>query len=282
MIYRVINPALDNPDAAYPMVVAAVVPAGLRGLVVAAILSAIMSTISGLVNSTSTMVTLDIFQRWKGKDWSEARLVSVGRWSGAVALLIGALFAPVVMRWQNIFRYAQDIWAPMAAPIVVVFLAGALWPKANNRGAVTCIWLAILTVPFTLIKSILADYGIHLLPPNLENPMVFSGAVSLISIGLIIVLAGKWSAGAAFLMALPIFAFIGWIAVVSPTAMALLVLVGMVGLVGLLMVTRRTVADHLWDQSMFDWGSDKSWYRNLWVWWLVLAAILVGIYIKFW
>jgi len=57
MIYRVINPTLSNPDAAYPMVVAAVVPSGLRGLVLAAILSAIMSTVSGLVNSTSTLVT---------------------------------------------------------------------------------------------------------------------------------------------------------------------------------------------------------------------------------
>src|ERR1051325_5269867 len=60
MIYRVINPHLENPDAAYPSVVAAVVPAGMRGLVIAAILSAIMSTVSGLVNSTSTLVTLDM------------------------------------------------------------------------------------------------------------------------------------------------------------------------------------------------------------------------------
>src|SRR5213075_3099718 len=81
MIYRVINPHLDNPDVAYPAVVAAVVPAGLRGLVVAAIISAIMSTVSGLVNSTSTIVTLDLVQRWKGSKWQEARLVKIGRWS---------------------------------------------------------------------------------------------------------------------------------------------------------------------------------------------------------
>src|SRR5206468_10588955 len=62
-----INPHLENPDAAYPAVVAAVVPAGLRGLVVAAVISAIMSTVSGLVNSTSTMVTLDLVQRSKGR-----------------------------------------------------------------------------------------------------------------------------------------------------------------------------------------------------------------------
>ena len=94
-----------------------------------------MSTISGLVNSTSTIVTLDIVQRWRGRTWSEERLVRVGRWSGAIALLIGAVLAPVVMRWESIFRYAQDIWAPMAAPVVVVFLCGALWRSAARAGS---------------------------------------------------------------------------------------------------------------------------------------------------
>ena len=89
---------------------------GLRGLVAAAVVGAIMSTISGLVNSTSTIFTLDIVQRGWGRDWSEERLVRVGRWSGGIALVIGALSAPVVMHWDSIFRYAQDIWAPMAAP----------------------------------------------------------------------------------------------------------------------------------------------------------------------
>ena len=130
MIYRVIDPGLEDFNAAYPKVVAAVVPEGLRGFVAAAIVGAIMSTISGLVNSTSTIVTLDIVQRWRGRAWPEDRLVRVGRWSGAVALLIGALLAPLVMRWESIFRYAQDIWAPMAAPVVVVFLCGALWRSA--------------------------------------------------------------------------------------------------------------------------------------------------------
>src|SRR5437667_1483128 len=188
MIYRVINPRLENPDAAYPAVVAAVVPTGLRGLVVAAIISAIMSTVSGLVNSTSTIVTLDIVQRWKGRQWPEARLVQVGRWSGAIALLVGALFAPVVMRWENIFRYAQDLWAPMAAPVVVVFLAGALWPNATERGAVACLWLSILSVPFVLAKAILADFGIHVVPEQLENPMVLAAVFGQIALVLTLLL----------------------------------------------------------------------------------------------
>jgi SSS family solute:Na+ symporter len=282
MIYRVINPHLDNPDAAYPGVVAAVVPAGMRGLVVAAILSAIMSTVSGLVNSTSTLVTLDLVQRWKGHEWSEQRLVRVGKWSGAIALLIGALFAPIVMRWENIFRYAQDIWAPMAAPVVVVFLAAALWKNAAERGAMACLWLAVLSIPFTLTKSILADANIHFLPATLENPMVFAGAYALISVVVMAVFsgAGHWKRRL-FLTAIPI-VFILWLAAISPSAVALVLLVGTLVLIAPLMLARRAPSPNLWDQSMINAQTPGRWFANLWLWWCVLAAILVGIYIKFW
>jgi solute:Na+ symporter, SSS family len=149
LIYHVMDPNLEVADEAYIRMVREVVPAGLRGLVAAALLGAIMSAVSGLVNSTSTIVTLDIVRRWKGKDWPEAKLVRFGQFAGATALLLGALIAPVVMNWKSMFMYSQDIWAPMAAPAVVAFLGGALWRPGKERGAVACMWLAILTVPLT-------------------------------------------------------------------------------------------------------------------------------------
>ena len=81
-----------------------------------------------------------------------------------MALLIGALFAPVVMKWESIFRYAQDIWAPMAAPVVVVFLCGALWQGAERPGRTGLPVAGRPDRPFTLAKAILADAGIHFLP----------------------------------------------------------------------------------------------------------------------
>ncbi len=282
MIYRVINPYLDSPDAAYPAVVAAVVPSGFRGLVVAAIISAIMSTVSGLVNSTSTMVTLDLVQHSKGGVWPEARLVKVGRWSGALALLAGAALAPIVMRWENIFRYAQDIWAPMAAPVVVVFLAGALWARASERGALTCLWLSLISVPFTLLRCILADHGFHFLPSRLENPMVFAGAYALISLVLMIVQSCSLGRGWAFTSAAAPIAAILWGAATNPSAIALLLLLTTIICVPALMFSRRKPEPELWDRSMIATGKPRGWYRNLWLWWAVLAASLVGIYIKFW
>lgn len=281
MVYRVLNPHLDNPDVAYPAVVASVVPQGWRGLVVAAIISGIMSTVSGLVNSTSTMVTLDLVQQSGGRNWSEERLVKVGRWSGAIALLVGALLAPVVMRWENIFRYAQDILAPMASPVVVVFLAGALWKRATERGALVCLWLSLISAPFTLIKAILADHDIHFLPANLENPMVFAGAYGLISLVLMYALSCPRQRVALPIAGLVI-AVVVWISAVSPSAMALMLLASTVGLVVPLLVARRGPETNLWDRSMLTVGQPPGWYSNLWLWWAILGAILVGIYWKFW
>jgi solute:Na+ symporter, SSS family len=281
MIYRVINPHLDNPDVAYPAVVASVVPQGWRGLVVAAIISGIMSTVSGLVNSTSTMVTLDIVQQTGGRNWSERKLVSVGRWSGAIALLIGALLAPIVMRWENIFRYAQDILAPMASPVVVVFLAGALWERASERGALVCLWVAVLSAPLTLARAILADRGIHFLPINLENPMVFAGAYALSAIALMVGLSAQHRR-LGLIGAVIAIVFILWVSATSPVAMALILLMSAFILVVPLLARRKRPAPNLWDYSMLHTGKPRGWYANLWVWWVFLGAILIGIYIKFW
>ena len=282
MAYRVLDPNLTDHNAAYPTVVAAFVPMGLRRLVAAAIVGAIMSTISGLVNSTSTIVTLDIVQRGIGRQWSEERLVRVGRWSGAAALLIGALFAPVVMRWESLFRYAQDIWAPMAAPVVVVFLAGALWEKASARAAHLCLWLALLTVPLTLTKSFLADLDIHFLPENLENPLVFAGAVSLASWALMFVFSSvrSWAWAAALVGTL--WAGIGLMAVWSPSAAAL-ILAGVMGaVIGAAVLQRKHPAVGLWDVSMLRTWPLRPWFASIWFWWSISAGVFAFLYILFW
>ena len=284
MIYAAMNPGLANSDDAYTSVVAAVVPEGLRGLVVAAVLGAIMSTISGLVNSTATMATLDIFGRWKGRQWPEAKLIKFGMWSGAVALTIGAAFSMVVANWDNMFRYCQDIWAPMAAPAVVVFLSGALWKGARERGAAACMWLAILTVPLTFAKQILADRGIHFLPANLENSMVFAGAVFLASVALIAILSlerRRWLATAYSVLGCAAVAFT---AVRSTEAVALGVLAVVLGGLAAFGLTSRERSEAGWDRSMLGLpkGEAQRWYAHLWMWWLVIGACFAVMYYRFW
>lgn len=282
MVYRVINPNLEDINLAYPEVVAAVVPVGLRGLVAAAVVGAIMSTISGLVNSTSTIVTLDIVGRSFGRGWSEDRLVRVGRWSGAIALLIGAAIAPLVMRWESIFRYAQEIWAPMAAPVVVVFLCAALWKNVHSRGALACLWLAVLTVPVSITRGLLADANVHFLPPNLENPLVLAGAISLISWAMMGLLVGRRSGAREGVLTAVSCVPILLVAALSPTVTAVFVAGAMLVFVGAPLLKKTLPRPGMWDQSMLRSGAGVRWYASVWTWWVVLAVILTGLYVWFW
>ena len=287
MIYYAMNPALSDHNAAYTSVVAELIPAGLRGLVVAAIIGAIMSTISGLVNSTSTMVTLDLFRRWKGRDWPEHRLVRFGQWSGTAALVLGALFAPVVMKWDSIFRYCQDIWAPMAAPAVVVFVGGALWRPARERGAVACLVLAMLTVPLTFLKSFLADTGIHLLPPNLENSLIFGGGVFILAIVLLVLFSLVRSSAACLLGSVAAAALTFWLINANPAAIAFLIVSSYIVALayGLRLTPDETSGNYMWNPSMMlgsPVGRLTQWYKSIWFWWLVNLAIFAALYVKFW
>lgn len=285
LVYYVMNPNLADHNAAYPNVVAALVPAALRGLVVAAILGAVMSTISGLVNSTSTMLTLDIFHRWKGKDWPEGKLVRFGKWTGAGALVVGALFAPVVMKWESIFRYCQDIWGPMAAPAAVVFLGGALWKPARERAAVACLILSIVSVPFTFLKLYLSDSGIVMLPPNLDNALVFSCGVFMLSVVMLITFSLMKSVLGATLVSGVLGVFIFWLVNLNPAIVAILILVSFISAIGYYgsRAKRGTVKAGMWDQSMLRLpkGETEKWYTSIWFWWPILAAILIAIYVKF-
>jgi len=162
-----------------------------------------------------------------------------------------------------------------------VFLAGALWKPAAERGALVCLWLSLLSAPFILLKAILADHDVHFLPANLENPMVFAGAYGLISLALMYALSRQRTGLALSLAAIAI-ALIVWMSAVSPSAMALCLLAVTVLVMTPLLVNRRFADANLWDRSMLHAGQPSGWYANLWLWWALLGAILVGIYWKFW
>ena len=170
----------------------------------------------------------------------------------------------------------------MAAPVVVVFLAGALWRGANERGALACLWLSVLSVPLILVKGILAGAGIHILPENLENPMVFAGAFGLVALVWLVALSSERPAVLGLFFGIPASGSVLWLAASSPELTAAAVLAVTLGLVFPLLQSRREPAKNLWDQSMFSSGRPRPWYGNLWLWWWVLAGILVGIYAKFW
>ena len=130
---------LERPDEALPALVNALLPAGLRGLVAAALLAALMSSLSSVFNSCSTLFTIDIYKRFH-PGVSERTLVTVGRLATLILVGLGLLWIPFMSVISGqLFTYIQSVQAYISQPIAAVFLGGILWDRANSRGAVAAL-----------------------------------------------------------------------------------------------------------------------------------------------
>lgn len=127
---------LDSPDQAFPAMVSQLLPVGLRGLVIAGLLAALMSSLSSLFNSCSTLFTVDIYKKLKANA-SEREMVMVGRIATLVVVALGLLWIPV-MQWVSgaLYEYLQSVQAYLAPPMTAVFFLGVFWSRVNGTGAV--------------------------------------------------------------------------------------------------------------------------------------------------
>lgn len=127
---------LDNPDKTFSFALTTFAPEwGLRGIILAGFLAAVMSTISALANSTATIFSLDIYGRWFKPGAPDRELVVVGRLASIVALAVAGLIAPSVEHLGGIFRYFQTGVTYLATPFITVILFGLLWKRTNYPAA---------------------------------------------------------------------------------------------------------------------------------------------------
>jgi SSS family solute:Na+ symporter len=129
------TPSVNATDKAYPWLLQ-LLPVGLRGLAFAALTAAIVSSLASMLNSTSTIFTLDIYKQYVGKNASDKTIVSVGRISAAVALIIAAFIAPLLQNLGQAFQFIQEYTGVVSPGILAVFLLGLFWKKTSNRGAI--------------------------------------------------------------------------------------------------------------------------------------------------
>ena len=130
---------LATPDEALPTLIGVLLPVGLRGLVVAGLLAALMSSLSSVFNSTSTLVTMDVYQKLR-PDASERKLVLVGQSTTAVLVVLGLLWIPVMsLISDQLYQYIQSVQAYISPPIAAVFLVGLLWHRVNATGAMAAL-----------------------------------------------------------------------------------------------------------------------------------------------
>lgn len=129
---------------AFPLLVASILPAGIRGMVVAGLLAALMSSLAGVFNASSTLFTMDLYTKFRPHT-SEKQLVRIGRVATAIMVLIGLLWIPVIQGSRGLYDYLQSVQGYLAPPIFVVFFFGIMNKRINAQGA-----LATLVVGFIL------------------------------------------------------------------------------------------------------------------------------------
>ena len=124
-------------DTVFPTLVTTLLPSGIRGLIVACLLAALMSSLASLFNSSASLFTIDIYEKLRPGQ-SERHLLTVGRIATAVVVVAGLLWIPVmkVISGGGLYQYLQSVQGYLAPPIAAVFLLGLFWKRLNGQGAV--------------------------------------------------------------------------------------------------------------------------------------------------
>jgi solute:Na+ symporter, SSS family len=154
---------LDDPDMAWPALIFEYMPIGLRGLIVAALIAALMSTLDSVLNGASSLVIND-FVKTRDREVSEKKLLLLGRIMVGVFMVAAALWAPVITEFETIVEYFQAFLGYVTMPVVVVLLGGLFWPRASATGGfVTLAAVTPLGAAGFLVAEIFEIHGLHFL-----------------------------------------------------------------------------------------------------------------------
>jgi solute:Na+ symporter, SSS family len=132
------NAVPSMSQAAFPLLVQNIMPAGVRGIVVAGLLAALMSSLAGVFNAASTLFTIDLYKKVK-PDVGERQLVWVGRVATVVLVVIGLLWIPVIQGARGLYDYLQGVQGYLAPPIAAVFFLGVFMKRLNGAGCISAL-----------------------------------------------------------------------------------------------------------------------------------------------
>jgi SSS family solute:Na+ symporter len=173
-----------NTNEVYPRLIMRLMPVGMMGLILAAMISALTSALSATLNSVSTLFTMDFYARMN-KDASSQHLVRVGQITSFVVLIVAVLWAPVIGKFASLVSYYQEFISYLAPPIVGSFLLGLFWKRSNAHGAFTGLMVGLFSsavimtlkfgfdvkiplhflmwAPILLVLSIVVNIGVSLI-----------------------------------------------------------------------------------------------------------------------
>ncbi|MFC1783894.1 sodium/solute symporter, partial [Planctomycetota bacterium] len=134
---------LDNSADAYAYLITSLLPRGMTGVMAAALLAALMSTVSGALNSVATLFSYDLYKRWK-PNASDKSLIMIGRITTFVAMLIVILWTPLLDHFKSIYDGCVRLICYIAPPITAVFVVGIFWKRASSIGALVTLFCGTL------------------------------------------------------------------------------------------------------------------------------------------
>ncbi|WP_159948660.1 sodium/sugar symporter [Polaribacter septentrionalilitoris] len=179
------TPSVAQADKAYPWLLQ-FLPTGLKGVAFAALAAAVVSSLASMLNSTSTIFTMDIYKQYINKNASDKTTVNVGRISAAVALITAVVVAPLLGGIDQAFQFIQEYTGIVSPGILAVFLLGLFWKKTTNNAA---IWGAILSIPIA--------FALKLIPiPVFEPWMHQMGITTVLTLIIIMIMSNIQNKGA--------------------------------------------------------------------------------------
>lgn len=190
LIPEMLDPSFKRPDGsiindnAAPWLIQKFVPAGMKGLVLAALAAAIVSSLASMLNSTATIFTMDIYKPIINKLATEKQMVTVGRLSAAIALIIAILIAPMLGNLGQAFQFIQEYTGIVSPGILAVFVTGLFWKKTKNKSAILGV---IASIPIAMFFKVgpngWSDLPIFVILPFMHQMMI----TCLASIAVIII-----------------------------------------------------------------------------------------------
>lgn len=152
--------SMENADQALPAMINGFLPTGLKGLAIAGLLAALMSSLSSAFNSSSTLLTIDFYQKYKPKA-SQMDLVRFGQIATVVLVLVSLGWIPFMksLMGGGIFHYLQSVQAYISPPIAAVFLFGLFYKWINATGAIVSLWVGFVIGIFRLVAEFLSNEG---------------------------------------------------------------------------------------------------------------------------
>lgn len=154
------HPISSVAQGAFPMMVQYLLPPGLRGLVVAGLLSALMGSLAGVFNACSTLFTVDLYEKWK-KGASQHEIVRVGRIATGAMILVALAWIPVIKGAHGLYDYLQAVQGYLAPPIFVVFFLGVFFKRLNAQGALWAMIVGFLMGIFRMLVDTPVALGLN-------------------------------------------------------------------------------------------------------------------------